>query len=702
MMNPFICYNVKHTGVTRKFFSSVWSRAVYLFSIVTFLSVQGKGQQLVIEKTVPGYSINLVQEKKSLLHAPAEGLWSIATGWDGGWPSQWHHIQVDAVTERGEWKELTGKLRLAGGEWLLKDAYREENGRVKCIRRFEWKGKDTLQSVTLSVRWIVPASSVSAFLPGILYYGNPSGEKNGPDNVAWYHCHPGEELLFEEHRFPMPFSSAEWHDKSSFYGAALHSVPSPVINGNRLDQWWSLGIKAHETETELELLSGPVACNGVKNVTKALQSGMMPYGNTFMKVLPGTVIEKSFYLETYPVAAAGSGFQRPLYSSIDIFKPFYTGDLPSYTDIIKKKYRFANSRWLEGKGFAGYNMFPSFVKPQIVMGWAGQCEAPAYALQVLNGELGDPGCLDKVQRSLDHLCTSTMDSSGFKIIYDINTGKWIGSDPVSQGQAMNNIALAIEEAKFNKKLITTGWQKFLKKAAAVFARRILSPDWHPHNTAEAFFISPLLKSSRLFNEPAFRKAGLKAAEYYAGRHLNMAEPYWGGTLDATCEDKEGAWGAFQGFLAAYELTKEKKFLYWAKHACDVTLSYTVVWDIPLPPGRLSDNNFKTRGWTGVSAQNQHLDVYGVLIAPAVYKMGIYLNNKTLKRLARTMFLSCGQLTDPSGSQGEQIQQTNFAQRGDMTSVSRLRGGYSEDWTVFWITAHFLHAAASFKKMGIRL
>ena len=120
------------------------------------------------------------------------------------------------------------------------------------------------------------------------------------------------------------------------------------------------------------------------------------------------------------------------------------------------------------------------------------------------------------------------------------------------------------------------------------------------------------------------------------------------------------------------------------------------------PGRLSDNNFKTRGWTGVSAQNQHLDVYGVLIAPAVYKMGIYLNNKTLKRLARTMFLSCGQLTDPSGSQGEQIQQTNFAQRGDMTSVSRLRGGYSEDWTVFWITAHFLHAAASFKKMGIRL
>ena len=44
------------------------------------------------------------------------------------------------------------------------------------------------------------------------------------------------------------------------------------------------------------------------------------------------------------------------------------------------------------------------------------------------------------------------------------------------------------------------------------------------------------------------------------RHLTMEEPYWGGTLDATCEDKEGAWAAFQGFLAAYDLAPTKKYL----------------------------------------------------------------------------------------------------------------------------------------------
>eukprot|EP00731_Ephydatia_muelleri_P033008 g33008.t1 len=636
------------------------------------------------------------------MSSPKEGLWSIATGWENGWPSNWQHAQISEIKEVGEWKEVIGKLTLPEGDWLLKDYYREEAGKIKCIRRYEWKGKQTLETVTLSVRFQLPSNNAKPFLPGILYYGNPSGEKNGKDNVAWYHGEAGEEALFEEHRYPMPFSSVEWKTGNNYYGAALHTVPSPVYKGNHFDQWWSLGVKTNANNTELELLSGPIGYNGQHNIAKALQSSPMPYGDTYIKVTPGTVIEKTFYLEVYPVAQQGAGFQRPIYTSINLLKPFYTDDFPSYDEIIKLKYRFTNSRWVEGADYAGYNMFPSFVKPQIILGWAGQCEAPAYAMQVLANELHDNSVWNKVQRSLDHICTSPIDQEGFCIIYDINSKTWTGKDPVSQGQTMNSIALAIKEGRKNKKVNTAKWEAFLKKSTTVFADRILAPNWKPVNTAEAFFIAPLIEASQLFNNPTFKKAALKAADYYATRHLSMEEPYWGGTLDATCEDKEGSWGAFQGFLAAYELTKEPKYLTYAKHACDVTLSYTVLWDIPLPAGRLADHGFKSRGWTGVSAQNQHLDVYGVLIAPSVYKMGIYLKDESLKKLAKTMFLSCGQMTDPTGSQGEQIQETNFAQHGDMSDVFKLRGGYSESWTVYWITAHFLHAAAEFKEMGVKL
>ena len=47
-----------------------------------------------------------------------------------------------------------------------------------------------------------------------------------------------------------------------------------------------------------------------------------------------------------------------------------------------------------------------------------------------------------------------------------------------------------------------------------------------------------------------------------------------------------------------------------------------------------------------------------------------------------------------------MQQTNYAQRGVDLPLHKLRGGYHEDWTVFWITAHFLTGAARFVELGV--
>ena len=636
-------------------------------------------------------------ENNCSLSSPPEGLWSIATNWEHQWPSEWHHIQFDSVFTLGDWTHASGRLKLPQGDWHLRDSYIREGNKIKCIRRFEWRGNQTLEKVTLSVRWQARTKSSKVFLPGIVYYGNPSGKKNGKENVAWIDGVPGEIAMFEEHRYTMPFSSIEWDNA---LGAALHTIPSPVYGGNRFDQWWSLGVQVNEETTELVALSGPVATNGQRSVAKALQNKLLQYGDTYVKVDPGSIIEKVFYLEVYPVKEKGSGFKIPMNTSLQLFQPFSVHALPSVKQIVKEKFRFAKSRWIELPHCAGFNMFPSFVKPQIVLGWAGQCEAPGYALQLLYDDIKEPQIWSMIQKSLDHIASSPVTENGFPVIYDIQTKRWSNPDPVSMGQAMNNLALAIRAGRMNSKVNVSKWEIFLKKSADVLCARIMKPDWNPINTAEAFYISPLVLSHKLFSEESYKKAALKIADYYAKRHLSMDEPYWGGTLDATCEDKEGAWGAFQGFLAAYELTRERRYLDYAEHAGFVTLSYTVVWDIPMPPGRIANFNFKTRGWTGVSAQNQHLDIYGVLIAPSVYKLGIYSKNDDLKKLAVVMYRSCGQLIDPFGSQGEQITHTNFAQHGEMTDVTKLRGGYSEDWTVFWITAHFLNAAAQLKEMGV--
>lgn len=631
--------------------------------------------------------------------APDEGLWSVATGWENDWMCGWEHADPQEMEKSGEWTILSGRMTLEGGDLLLRDSYRQvRDGLVQCVRRYEWTGNQVLADVTLSVRMKMDGERMMPLLPGILYYGNKNGAKVNPEIIPVYNGEPGEFAIFEEHRYPMPFAMLENAEKG--YAAAVHTVPSPVRGAVLADQWWSMGVEAKEDCSEFVMYSGPIGYNGRHSVAKALQKTPMRYADTYLDLEPGRIIEKTFYIEVYPIDKAGTGFQTPVYTSLDLHRPYDAGRFPSYEEIVRGKYNFAKSRWIDlGNGAVGFNMYDSSLRKELVMGWCGQADSPGYSLQVLSKMLDDNDIENMVQSSMDFLTTYEVnpETGFFPVRYD---GKdYSQGDPVSCGQAMYNFAKAIETARKSRKYDTVKWEEFLRKAADAASARILSPEWNPESTAEGFYIAPLAIASRLFKNTAYRTAAEKAAQLYADRHLAMDGCYWGGTLDATCEDKEGAWAAFQGFLEMYERFKDEKYLQWAKHAMDVCLSYVVVWDIPLPAGRMADYNFKTTGWTVVSAQNQHIDVYGVLFAPEVYRMGILLKDERLCSLAKVMYRSCYQLTDAYGSQGEQLQQTNFAQRGDMSDVYKLRGGYAERWTVFWITAHFLNAAARFEEMG---
>lgn len=630
-----------------------------------------------------------------IAQSPPEGLWSIACDWRESWPAEWRHGNPASVEVVGEWTVLRGELQAWGGVWSLEDAYRAEGRVVRGVRRFAWKGAAAAPRVTLSVRFQVRAERASALLPGILYYGNPSGAASG--RVPVWTGKPGEEAIFEEHRYPMPFAYLELQDGARLRGVALHSLPSPAPYGNLKDQWWSLGVVAHAASDEIVLLSGPCAANGKRSSIKAYQRQFAPYDNAYLNLLPGAVIEKTFFLEAFPVSREGAGFQRPVRTSLELFSPYDTSDLPGFAEIVRAKYHYARTRWFEKGDVAGFKKYQN--RNQFVLGWTGQAEALGYALPALANGLDDPTALQKAQASLDFLSGAEFYNGGFHNWYDIDAGKWSGEELLCQGQAMLSVARAIKLGR-RKGMNTVRWEGFLKRAADVHSARILAPGWRPVSTNEAAFIAPLVMAFELFQTDAYRRAALKAGEHYASRHLSMREPYWGGTLDARCEDKEGAAAALQGFLALYELTHRAEHLQWARHACDVALTYVVVWDIDMPPGRLRDHMFCTRGWTAVSVQNQHLDVWGTIMAPDVYRLGQIDRRQDLERLALVMYRTCGQLIDPYGSQGEQMEHTNYIQRSRSPGMESLRGGYNEAWTVFWITAHFLTGAARLAELGV--
>lgn len=656
--------------------------------------------QLSIDDTTlcPSFSVN----GKKMITTPEEGLWGVATAWESDWMADWVYASPTKMEQSGEWTILSGEMNIDGGKMFVRDSYRQvADGLVQCRRRYEWRGGHTLEKVNLSVRWRMQGEKMQTFVPGVIYYGNKNGAKIDPNIIPVYTGAAGEFAIFEDHRYPMPFVMLE--NVKAGCAAAVHTTPSPVRGAVLADQWWSMGVEAADGYTDFVLYSGPIGYNGQHAVAKALQHRPMKYTDTYINMEPGRIVEKEFYVELYPIEAEGTGFQRPIYTSLDIYKPYDADAFTPYQTIIEEKYRFAKNRWIDFGGEAvGFDMYEPALNKEIVMGWCGQAASPGYALQVLEKRLGDSDIRDMVQRSLDFLTTYPVDEATgmFKLRY--NGSAYHGSDHVSCGQGMYNFAKAISAARKNKNYNTKKWEEFLRKACDGQARRILSEEWSPRSTSEAFYVAPLVIASKLFKNKQYLAAAEKAAQTYADRHLRMNGCYWGGTLDATCEDKEGAWAAFQAFINMYEQTRQQKYLQWAKHAMDVCLSYVVVWDIPLPAGRLADYNFRSTGWTVVSPQNQHIDVYGVLFAPEVYRMGEYLKDERLCNLSKVMYRTCFQLTNAYGSQGEQLQQTNFAQRGDMSNVYKLRGGYSEGWTVFWITAHFLNAAARFEEMGVEM
>ena len=637
---------------------------------------------------------------------PAEGRWSVATGWVAEWPDSWHHANPIRRESVGNWVIHHGEIPLPGGILLVRDAERKrDDGITELRRRWEWQGSEVLDTVTLSIRRQWQATSTRPFLPGISYYDNPAGQKVDATRIPVIGSNPGARGFYEEHRFPMPMA---WWEGIAAMGAyaipAMHRLPSPVAAGNLADQWWSLGVeRLADDKVELAVYSGPVASNGKAGIIKGKQKRFTAYNGAWCSLTPGQVVEKTVFLQHASVESRGSGFQAAVQASLRLFNQTSVDGFTPYQEILQLKMMDSVGRYREGDKYAGIDAFPGETRPWIDLGWAGQSEAVAYPMILLGEAFGIRNAASIAQNSLDFICTSPFTENGFSIRHDYLKGEWLDRrNPLSQGQAMNNMLNALRAARISGNYDTSKWEAFLRRACEQHAERILREDWRPVSTNEGFLIAPLAQGADLLGLPLLKDAAIKAADHYLQRHLSMDEPYWGGTLDARCEDKEGAWAALQGFLAIYDITGEERYLRAAEHAGDVILSYVYVWDVPMPAGRLADNAFRSRGWTAVSVQNMHLDVYGVLCAPAIWQLGDLTGRDNLKSIARLMTVPCGQLTDPWGSAGEQLHQTNYAQHYDFDpdQLEGVRGDYVENWNVYWITAHFLNAAAQFKEMGV--
>ena len=626
-------------------------------------------------------------------------------GWENGWVREWR-------------RDVPG-LKVEDFETPL------PGGLVKVVRRWTWTGSAPLHEVTLSVRYRMDGdpAALKPFIPGVMVFGNPSNKGRDNGRVPVYSGERGEFAIFEEHRLSMPFVMLE--DAKSGAFAALHVMPSPVRGAVRADQWWSAGVEAREDGADIVLLSGPVGYNRRRSLVKSRPYRWGdPWGDTYITLYPGKKIEKTFWVQTGGRSPEAQGFERGVAASLDLFKPeLERARHASVDEIVRAKRSYlVKTRWLDENGSCGFNQwdkgfFGTKGEKSIHLGWTGGEESSLYALAVLDLDESDRA---KVQRAMDFICdkfgpTVRPGLGTFKLDWDVRKNRLShDGDAVSCGQALYSILKTVRFVEKNPRgLDPSKWREFSRRAAREMAVGLLKKDWYaPKSSGAAFLIAPLVLASEMYSMPECFAAAQKLANFYEERYSGYNRVYWGGSLDATCEDKEGAMAAFQGYvamlrhaIAAGDAAAEKKYARLARHAMNMYLSWMVAWDIPMPPGPLADAGFKSAGWTVVSSQNQCLDIFALLTVPELWWMGEYTGDRRLKEIAELMFRSSFQMAEADGGSGEQILHTNYRHMwddgrliGDRGDARTFRGG-CDPWNPVWLAGHFLCAAADMAQAG---
>ena len=124
--------------------------------------------------------------------------------------------------------------------------------------------------------------------------------------------------------------------------------------------------------------------------------------------------------------------------------------------------------------------------------------------------------------------------------------------------------------------------------------------------------STLVMGWKYFGDKRYLAAAKRTVEYVE-RNIISKSDYFSSTLDANCEDKEAAIAAVTSTYYLAMVTKGKERAHYidlCKQAAYFAMSWYYTWDVPFAQGQmLGDVNFKSRGWSNVSVENNHIDVF---------------------------------------------------------------------------------------------
>ncbi len=158
--------------------------------------------------------------------------------------------------------------------------------------------------------------------------------------------------------------------------------------------------------------------------------------------------------------------------------------------------------------------------------------------------------------------------------------------------------------------------------------------------------STLVMGYKFFKDKSLLKAAKLSVEYLEKNIISKSD-YFSSTLDANCEDKEAAISAV---TATYYLAMVSKgmvrqhYVDLCRQAAYFALSWYYLWDVPFAQGQmLGDLGFKSRGWSNVSVENNHIDVFVFELHHIVKWLAEETGEKRFSAMAEVIHTSLCQL-----------------------------------------------------------
>ena len=158
--------------------------------------------------------------------------------------------------------------------------------------------------------------------------------------------------------------------------------------------------------------------------------------------------------------------------------------------------------------------------------------------------------------------------------------------------------------------------------------------------------STLVMGYKYFGDKRYLAAAKRTVQYLEQNIISKSD-YFSSTLDANCEDKEAAISAVTATYYLAMVTKKQErshYIDLCVQAAYFALSWYYLWDVPFAEGQmLGDLGLKTRGWSNVSVENNHIDVFVFELAHIVNWLAGQTGEQRFRKIHDVIYSSLNQL-----------------------------------------------------------